>query len=569
MLGRATQCALAVVSSLSVMSLARAELAPDEVAIIAMAASPQSKYLAEYYAHARKIPRDRIYLLSLGKPAQTMSRDVWETQARPAIRSWLIHQGLATRVRCLVTCWDVPLLVDARRADSPIAVERKAYLAEARHSRLQQIAALLKVLESIGPAEAVPRSLPLAANTPLGELASRIEGAMKGARQRLPSVAAEAQRRQASMMIERAFVATFGLRGLAQVAGREGLSTRLKPETSERLENLRGQIQGLAEGLQALSSLPDSVTRDVQILGMIQKTGGLMGAVRWVDQQQELLQRNETVATLDSELSLLFWPDYPLFRWQPNLLHYQFESLRADRPAVLMVARIEAPTLDLAKRIIDTAIATEKTGLAGKFYLDARGMSYDPKRDKMGSYGQYDQSIRDLAERLKKHTKLEVVLDNEAKLYSRGQCPDAALYCGWYSLGKYVDAFAWKPGAVGYHIASMEAATIRDPGSEVWCNAMLQHGVCATLGPAFEPYLVAFPLPDDFFSLLLTGRHTLAEVYYRTAPCSSWAMVLVGDPLYNPFKNRPALAEDHLPERMRLRADNGPSRPSIMDEEDH
>ena len=48
----------------------------------------------------------------------------------------------------------------------------------------------------------------------------------------------------------------------------------------------------------------------------------------------------------------------------------------------------------------------------------------------------------------------------------------------------------------------------------------------------------------------MTGRYTLAEVYYRSKPFGSWAMVLVGDPLYNPFKNKPPLSEDALPERI-------------------
>jgi hypothetical protein len=43
----------------------------------------------------------------------------------------------------------------------------------------------------------------------------------------------------------------------------------------------------------------------------------------------------------------------------------------------------------------------------------------------------------------------------------------------------------------------------------------------------------------------------LAETYYRTNPYNSWVMVLVGDPLYNPFKQHPMLAENDLPERIR------------------
>ncbi len=162
--------------------------------------------------------------------------------------------------------------------------------------------------------------------------------------------------------------------------------------------------------------------------------------------------------------------------------------------------------------------------------------------------------------RARKHTKLEVVLDNAQPLFPPDSCPDAALYCGWYSLGKYVDAFRWSPGAIGYHIASSEAVDLYSAGSTLWCPAMLERGVVATLGPTFEPYLAAFPLPDEFFSLLLTGESTLAEAYWRTTPFVSWAMVLVGDPLYSPFKNHPALAPSALPDRVKAAAAKTPAK---------
>jgi uncharacterized protein (TIGR03790 family) len=292
----------------------------------------------------------------------------------------------------------------------------------------------------------------------------------------------------------------------------------------------------------------------------MQETTGLLGSIRWIDEQQQLLDKNETQAAFDSELSLVYWPDYPLFLWQPNYLHYAYDRMMLRRP-VVMVSRLAAPKIELVEKLIDTSIAIEKSGLSGKVYLDARSIPFDAKEDKPGSYGTYDQSLRDLAQRLKRHTSLDVVLDNKADLFQPGQCPEAAIYCGWYSLGKYVDAFTWQPGAVGYHMASSEAVDLLTPGSKLWCPAMLERGVAATLGPAFEPYLAAFPLPDDFFSLLLTGRYTLAEVFYRTQPFCSWSMMLIGDPLYNPFKNHPQLSADALPERLRAQPVAGASAP--------
>jgi hypothetical protein len=60
-------------------------------------------------------------------------------------------------------------------------------------------------------------------------------------------------------------------------------------------------------------------------------------------------------------------------------------------------------------------------------------------------------------------------------------------------------------------------------------------GVAATIGPVAEPYTVAFPKPAEFFGFLVTGKYTLVEAYSRSIFLTSWMMVLVGDPLYNPF----------------------------------
>src|SRR5690606_3196617 len=124
-------------------------------------------------------------------------------------------------------------------------------------------------------------------------------------------------------------------------------------------------------------------------------------------------------------------------------------------------------------------------------------------------------------------------------LFQAGDCPEAALYCGWYSLAKYVDAFDWAPGAVAYHLASSEATTLRKADSQVWCKRLIEDGVAATIGPVDEPYLFAFPRPEEFFALVLRGELSLVECFYQTQPFNSWRMILIGDPLYRPFKNRP------------------------------
>jgi uncharacterized protein (TIGR03790 family) len=202
--------------------------------------------------------------------------------------------------------------------------------------------------------------------------------------------------------------------------------------------------------------------------------------------------------------------------------------------------RLDGPTDQIVHDIITTSIAVEKTGLQGQVALDARGMPED------NSYGGYDQTIRNLATILKK-TKLQVTLDNTPSLFPDHSQFHVALYCGWYSVGHYHPCCQFEPGAVGFHIASFEMTSLRDRGNTGWCRGLLLDGIDTTLGPVNEPYLQSFPRADEFFPLLLTGKLTLAEVYWKTTPMASWMQCCIGDPLYNPFKVNAPLKVADLP----------------------
>jgi len=233
----------------------------------------------------------------------------------------------------------------------------------------------------------------------------------------------------------------------------------------------------------------------------------------------------QTDASVDSELSLVLCSAYDLYRWQPNLMRSP-----APQPfKTMMVCRLDGPNYGIARGLIDKAITAELKPLAGAACIDSRGLFGND------TYGYYDQSLRDLAILTRLRTPLVVREESTQALFPPGSCPQAALYCGWYSLKKYVDAFTFVDGAVGYHIASFEAASLHDPNSTEWCPALLMHGITATLGPVTEPYLHAFPEPRAFFNELFEGR-CLVEAYYRTNPFNSWQMLLLGDPLYTPFR---------------------------------
>ena len=246
----------------------------------------------------------------------------------------------------------------------------------------------------------------------------------------------------------------------------------------------------------------------------------------------------DTRAAVDSELALVLTDDYPLEGWLPNpyFLGFRGQTTLLKRDAVLMVSRLDGPNPDTVRRLVNDALAAGKEGLKGRAYFDGRWPK--PADKNLSGYALYDASIHAAAEGVRASGRMDVRLDAHEALFQPGDCPQAALYCGWYSLGRYIDAFDWVRGAIGYHIASAECSTLKEQGSQVWCKRMLEDGVAATIGPVYEPYVQAFPLPELFFNTLTEGYLSLGEAYLVSLPFLSWQMVLIGDPLYKPFAPR-------------------------------
>jgi uncharacterized protein (TIGR03790 family) len=269
--------------------------------------------------------------------------------------------------------------------------------------------------------------------------------------------------------------------------------------------------------------------------GEAERRPQLAARVKAVAASIEQLAAKTPRAAVDSELALVRAGDYERRGWVPNPFYmgYRGQKLAVTKAQVLMVSRLDGPTPAVVRRMIDDSLAAEKTGLRGNACVDARWPAPEEKQNLSG-YARYDAALHQWAAHLEAHWPGKTFFNTSTDLFGPGACPDTALYCGWYSLGRYVNAFTWRAGAVAYHIASSECTTLKTPGSQVWCQRLLEAGVAATLGPVYEPYVEAFPPPALFFGLLTEGYLTLAECYQVSLPFLSWQMVLVGDPLYRP-----------------------------------
>ncbi len=276
----------------------------------------------------------------------------------------------------------------------------------------------------------------------------------------------------------------------------------------------------------------DRVERIDERLDRLEVESPLSPEIERLRKERTTLRRlgRSDLAAVDSEITLLRIP-HALRGWIPNpLFKAEIEPPEQVRlpPGMLLTARLDGPSPELAIALAERALAAEAVPPRGRIYLDARGIT-------QGSYAPFDDAIRHAAELLRP-LPYPVVLEDTKRLFGPGECPEALLYYGWYRLAHYRDAFDWAPGAIGIHLASSEAVSLHH--GPYWCPQMIRDGVTATVGPVAEPYASAFPPADIFLSRVTDGQYTLVEDYFLTLPHLSWRMVLVGDPLYRPFLKR-------------------------------
>jgi uncharacterized protein (TIGR03790 family) len=235
-------------------------------------------------------------------------------------------------------------------------------------------------------------------------------------------------------------------------------------------------------------------------------------------------------------------------RHQPNPLYLNglnpYGVTDPRRLKMVYVARLDGPDLATITRMVEDAIAVEITGLDGLAAGDAQGI------DAVTGYGEGDASIRAVVDRLG-GAGFPVSLDMKQETWKAppggvgNQAAGAGFYVGWYALLDFQDVFGDRGlarGSIAWHIASQEAQDIWNPKGTGWCVNLMRRGAAVTLGPVQEPYVAAFPHGSIFVEALLSGM-TVAEGYWLSLPNVSWAMVILGDPLYRPFalKPRPAL----------------------------
>jgi len=502
--------------------------------------SDASRELAENYASLRGVPGGQIIGLSFPLREKITRKEYGV--AADAVRRILRDRPWGERIRCLVTFYDVPLKVAGPKPTE----QQRGQALTLKELRLQAIDRLGKLVESLEADSGLHEEHAAREEHAAGEKPVDLEVLMKRYVRSRDLRIAQIEKLSGEL---RGKETQKAINTIELVEGREAVIPVIRaglkeptPAMREQLDTWSDQARQMERELAIAFDEGPMSPRCREVLKLVRTWRGLRGLCAWCDEQISWLEGRESNAAFDSELSLVLWDRYRLYRWQINPLNPQAKpQLRGiDYGKTLMVARIDAPTPAIAARMVEDAVATETDGLGGKFYIDARGLKG------ADLFTEYDRDLLDLYYLVKDHTDIPAVLDVKPEVFSAGSCPDAGLYCGWYSLSNYVPAFTFVRGAVGYHIASFELRSLRDTEKKYWCPGLLQGGMTATFGPTAEPYLHSFPKPSRFFGLLLTGELTLVECFYESKPLNSWQQALLGDPLYRPFAHRPKLSRAEL-----------------------
>jgi uncharacterized protein (TIGR03790 family) len=250
------------------------------------------------------------------------------------------------------------------------------------------------------------------------------------------------------------------------------------------------------------------------------------------------LLRND--AAVDSELAWLplVKMNVPLSGPLPNWVYGTTNTaLLHPTNGILLVARLDGPGVEIARGLVDKALAAERDGLWGRAYFDARGL------DKTNSSYEGDEWMLNAGE-ICRELGFETIVDKNPETFPADfPMSQIAIYCGWHDenvSGPFtLPKVEFMTGAFAYHLHSFGAATLRST-NQFWAGPLLAKGATCTMGCVNEPYLPCTPNVAAFLARLTAGGFTFGEAAWAAQPVLSWQTTVVGDPLYRPFGKEPS-----------------------------
>ncbi len=264
------------------------------------------------------------------------------------------------------------------------------------------------------------------------------------------------------------------------------------------------------------------------------------------DKIQLELRRND--ASVDSQLACVPLPPDKVM-WSGVLANpfYTVSNRFFMQPTngVLMVTRLDGPSPEIARGLVDKAMDAETNGLWGRAYIDSRGLTN-------GAYKLGDDWMRETA-RLCKRLGFDTDLDEKPETFSAAYpMSQIGFYAGWYDQGVSGpftrQNVEFMPGAFAYHLHSFNARVLRT-SNDWWTGPLLAKGATITFGSVEEPFLSGTPDIPTFFLRLVYLGFSFGEAACASQSVLSWQTIAIGDPLYRPYGTRPEKLHADLEQR--------------------
>jgi len=239
-------------------------------------------------------------------------------------------------------------------------------------------------------------------------------------------------------------------------------------------------------------------------------------------------------ASVDSELTLLAWRN-PLRGPMPNPYLHREEPFDSTRFGIFLVTRLDGPTPDVAIGMARRAVKAEEArsyGQRGFVKLDLCPSEKDPLA------GRFDEAILSNLSVIRRQSLLAGRITKpertELPYFRPGACYNTFFYLGRGARGYDPEVFSWVQGGIGVCLDRLTAVTLRDP-QRAWVPGAVQGQITATLGMVDDPGSEMYLSVGGLYRYLMAG-FTWAEASYMCIPHLSWQAVVIGDPLYTPFR---------------------------------
>jgi uncharacterized protein (TIGR03790 family) len=207
---------------------------------------------------------------------------------------------------------------------------------------------------------------------------------------------------------------------------------------------------------------------------------------------------------------------------------FRVERRLTREDEIYIVSRLDGPSAEAARGLVDLALYGEAYGIEGRALLDTRGMGAG---DGLPAVDADMKEIAPIFER----AGLEFDHDDKPEVVDLATRASAGHYWGWYTGNIAVSKADWRfrPGAVGAHLHSFSGTQLRR-SNQTWTGPLVHHGITGTCGTVYEPLAPGFPFGRIFFDRFLDG-YTFGESMTIATMYTSWMAVYVGDPLYAPY----------------------------------